>query len=84
MHHFDPTFALTPDADATRRLAGMYWHAASRLRGRGNLLFPPAAAVFDLRVIARSCRHDGLRRAAGRTLAALVRHDGIDDGPEAA
>ncbi|HUX17074.1 MAG TPA: hypothetical protein VMW52_11420 [Phycisphaerae bacterium] len=87
MPYSDSTLVLDPDALSVRRLAIAYWRAASRLRGRGDVDLSPTAAVRDLHVLARSCCHNRLRRAAGRALAALARHDGIADGgpgPEAA
>ena len=69
-------------------LAAVYWLAACSLRGPSEALVSPDTAARSLRDLARTCRHDRIRRAACGTLISLCPRDGVSDagqpGPEAA
>ena len=84
----DLKFIHDRDGLPVERLAAEYWRAASSLRGPDEALISPGTAACCLRDLARNCRHDGLRRAAGRTLTSLGLHDDVSSndspGPEAA
>jgi len=79
-----PDLKLVHDRDGlpVERLAVEYWRAASSLRGSDNaLVVSPDAATRCLHDLARTCRHDGLRRAADGTLTSLgLRDHGSPDG----
>jgi len=85
-----PDLKLVHDRDglSVERLAAEYWRAASSLRGSGDEFVSPDVATRYLHDLARTCRHDRLRRAADGALMSLgLRDHGSPDGspgPEAA
>ena len=69
-------------------LAAVYWLAACSLRGPSEALVSPDTAARSLRDLARTCRHDPIRRAAFGALTSLGLPGRVSDdgqpGPEAA
>jgi hypothetical protein len=85
-----PGLELVHDRDdlPAERLAAEYWRAVSSLRGSDDAPAPLIAASRFPHDLARTCRHDRLRRVAVGPLTSFGPHDHVSSnnssGPEAA